>query len=55
MEIVEKTDDAWLDEIEFIRHERRKNYYAWQEKQADDEYAEMMANRRELNEYTKSI
>ena len=49
MEIVERPDDAWLDEIEHIRHDRRRELERWQDSQADDDYAEMMANRRELH------
>ena len=55
MERVERPDDAYLDEIEHIRHERRREWEKWQDKLSDDDYAELMENRRELHEYTKSI
>lgn len=49
METIERPDDAWLDEIEHIRHERRKELAEYQYEQADQDYAEIMWNRRELH------
>ena len=52
MEIVERPDDAWLDEIEHIRRENRREWEKYQDELSDDDYAEMQANRRELHERT---
>ena len=50
MEIVNRPDDAWLDEIEHIRHENRREWEKYQDKLSDDDYAELKANRREVHE-----